>query len=313
MKNKVLGIDIGGTNTKFGIVDAQGEIQFRYSIKTRKYKQIDDLFKKIKEKLEERNVFHGIEAVGIGAPNGNYLSGTIELAPNLQWNGRVEAVKIADQVFNVKSVLTNDANAAAIGEKVFGNAREINDFVLITLGTGLGSGIVVNGEILYGHDGFAGELGHTTVSHTGRECTCGRFGCLETYVSARGMVKTVWELLSKYETNSKLKDFSYNKITPYDIFAAAKDDNDEIALKAFDYTAEILAVKLTDVIASTSPKAIFLFGGIAASGDFLFKPLQKYLEKYLHNIYKGKVKILPSGLEADTAGVLGSAALALGV
>lgn len=313
MGKTILGIDIGGTNTKFGVVDSDGYILFRFSIKTKGHEKIDDLLMSIKTKLEEKNLMKDISAVGIGAPNGNHLSGTIEMAPNLEWAGKIEVVKIAEKIFNKNTVLTNDANAAAIGEKVFGNAKGINDFVLITLGTGLGSGFVVNGEVLYGHDGFAGELGHTTVTHNGRQCTCGRFGCLETYVSARGMVKTVWKMLSKYETDSVLKDYTYNKITPFDIYTAAKDNNDEIALKAFDYTAEILAIKLTDVIASTSPKAIFLFGGIAASGDYLFKPLDKYLDKYLHNIYKGKVSVLPSGLEPDTAGILGAAALVMDI
>lgn len=310
MGKMVLGIDIGGTNTKFGLVKEDGGIIAKSSISTTAFEHLEGLFAAMKNMIEKSTSFGQIEAVGIGAPNGNHYTGHIEHAPNLKWKGKVNIKGIAESVFGIRTTITNDANAAAIGELVFGKGRGYSDFIVITLGTGLGSGFVVNGKILYGHDGFAGELGHSIVYPGGRECTCGRKGCLETYVSARGIVKTVHSLLAAKEDQTALRNIPYNELTPLAIYKAAKE-GDAIALAAFDETAKILAIKLADAVVCTSPKAIFLLGGIASAGDFLFNPLQKHFNHYNYTIFKGKVELLPSGLESNDAGILGAAALVM--
>lgn len=310
MGKMVLGIDIGGTNTKFGIVKEDGSIMAKSSISTTAFEQLEGLFCEMKNMIEKTIPVDQIAAVGIGAPNGNHYTGNIEHAPNLRWKGKVNIKSIAESVFGTTTSITNDANAAAIGELVFGKGRDYQDFIVITLGTGLGSGFVVDGKILYGHDGFAGELGHSIVYPDGRECTCGRKGCLETYVSARGIVKTVYSLLAAKEDKTSLRNIPYNELTPLAIYNTAKE-GDTIALAAFEETAKILAIKLADAVVCTSPKAIFLLGGIASAGKFLFNPLQKHFNHYNYTIFKDKIELLPSGLEANDAGILGAGALVM--
>ena len=307
----VAGIDVGGTNTAFGFVDANGKIIAESSIQTRAEQNAEQLFErlfadinKLFQKFEKEFELVGI---GIGAPNANYYKGTVELPPNLNW-GYVNVLEIMKKYSSMPSVITNDANAAAIGEMIFGAAKGMKDFIVITLGTGLGSGIVVNGELVYGADGFAGEIGHTIVDPNGRECGCGRKGCLETYASASGIRRTVYELICNTNTPTKLRDISFDQLTSKDIsdFAA---NGDKLALDAFDYTAKILGLKLADAVAHLSPEAIILFGGLALSGDLIFEPTKRYMEKYMLNIFKDKVKLIPSALPGGNAAVLGAAAL----
>lgn len=312
MKEVALGIDIGGTNTVFGVIDREGNTMAEGSIFTSDYdvvdtylevlkKKTDEIFFKIKEKIN----FKGI---GIGAPNGNFYNGTIEFAPNLKWKGVVPLAKMIGDKYNIPAFLTNDANAAAIGEMVYGNAKGMKNFIIITLGTGLGSGIVVNGDLVYGHDGFAGEIGHTIVIPNGRPCGCGRSGCLETYASAPGIIKTVKEFLNGSNPDSLLYSINPDVLTAKDITIAA-EKGDKIALKAFEYTGEILGLKLADSVAYTSPEAIFLYGGLSLAGDLILKPTKYYMEKNMLNIYKDKVKLLLSGLNDKNGAVLGAGAL----
>jgi len=313
MKEVTLGIDIGGTFTKFGFIERNGEAIFDSSIKTTGYKDIASyqqaLADEIKKSFEPFKKDYKLVGVGIGAPNGNYYKGTIEFAPNLDWKEVVPFVEMFKKHFDLPMALTNDANAAAIGEMIYGAAVGIRDFVIITLGTGLGSGIVVDGEVVYGHDGFAGEVGHVQVYENGRMCGCGLRGCFETYSSASGLRRTVFELLCNETTPSKLRDVSFNDMTAKMIAEAAKD-GDEIAKQAFEITAKILGMKLADTVAHTSPEAIFLFGGLTNAGDILFKPTRESFENNLLKVYKNKIKILPSGLLETNAAVLGASALA---
>jgi len=244
--------------------------------------------------------------MGIGAPNGNYYTGSIDFAPNLKWEGVIPLVDLFTEYFDFPIKLTNDANAAAMGERIYGAAKYADDFVMVTLGTGLGSGFVVNGNLVYGHDGFAGELGHTIVEKNGRDCGCGRKGCLETYASASGIVRTAKEFLEN-SNNSLLSCLS--EITSKSI-ADAAHKGDKLALDIFDYTAEKLGFSLANIVAISSPKLIVLFGGLAQSGDLIIKPTKKYMEAYLLNIYQNKVDILPSKLKASDAAILGASALA---
>ncbi len=304
MKQKlVAGIDIGGTNTTFGLVDAKGKILLKKSIATEKFplpeelvvavcKQIDKAFATLSKK-------YVLAGVGIGAPNGNYFNGCIVFAPNLKWKGIVPIAKMFEKTLKVKAVLTNDANAAAIGEMMFGGAKGMKDFIFVTLGTGLGSGIVVDGEMVYGHDGFAGELGHVIMFPEGRRCGCGRVGCLETYCSATGIATTY--SLNKKEAKSVKHDskFIYKK--------ALKGDKN--AIEAFNYTGDVLGLALANSVAYTSPQAIFLFGGLALAGNLIFKPTIESFERNLLNIYKNKIKILPSQLKENDAAILGAASL----
>ena len=313
MKQVVLGIDIGGTYTKFGFVEESGVCLKDDFIKSDNYNDFDIfleyLHTEIEESLKSLKEKVQIVGVGIGAANGNYYRGTIEHAPNLKWKGIVPiADKIKDYFSNVPVVVTNDANAAAIGEMMYGGAKGLQHFVVITLGTGLGSGIVVNGEVVYGNDGFAGELGHINVKHRGRQCKCGGKGCLETYVSATGIKRTVFKLMAESIMDSELRQLSFNEMTAK-IIAEAARKGDKLAIKAFELTGRILGVKLADTVANTSPEAIFLFGGLAKSGELLFEPTRKHLEETLFPIYRGKVKLLASSLTEANAAVLGSAAL----
>ena len=259
MREVVLGIDIGGTNTKFGFVDREGELLCDYSISTAVHQTIESYLQSLSNniqkalnELDEEVKFLGI---GIGAPNGNYYRGTIEHAPNLNWKGVVNFLELFKGYYSLPMAITNDANAAAIGEMIFGDAKGMKDFIVITLGTGLGSGFVINGHVVYGHDGFAGELGHVTVKPNGRFCGCGQRGCLETYVSATGIKRTVFKMLADYNGKSKLAGVSFNDLTAEMITDAARD-GDQIALAAFEYTGNILGMELADTIILTSPEAM---------------------------------------------------------
>jgi glucokinase len=307
----VLGVDIGGTNTAMGYVDRKGQLLIETTMATeahnpaegffeRLHKQAEDLFGEIKNKCS-------LLGVGLGAPNANYYKGTIEQPPNLSW-GFVNVVEKLRKWYQVPVVLTNDANAAALGEMLFGSAKGMKDFIVITLGTGLGSGIVSNGKLIYGHDGFAGEIGHTTVDPNGRKCGCGRRGCLETYASATGICRTVREMIPKYDKPSELSQINPDELTSKKIFEAAKR-GDALALEAFDKTGYYLGLKLADSVAHTSPEAIILFGGLAAAGDLIFNPTKKYLEENLLGIFRNKVRLMPSGLTKGNTAILGAAAL----
>jgi glucokinase len=247
-----------------------------------------------------------ILGIGVGAPNGNFYTGTIDFAPNLPWKGQIPLAQLLHDKFGIRVMLTNDANAAAIGEMVYGAAKGMKDFVMVTLGTGVGSGFVANGELIYGHDGFAGELGHTNAVRDGRQCGCGKKGCLETYTSATGIVKTVKEFLARDAKASLLRNIE--NVTSKDIFDAA-EKGDALALEIFDYTGKILGQSLADVVAIMSPKAIVLFGGLAGAGKYIFEPTKKYMEDNLLKIWKGKIRIIPSELKESDAAVLGASSL----
>jgi glucokinase len=311
MKEVVIGIDIGGTNTKFGIVDRSGHCYCEGNIATNSSNGVEEyiavLANTLNSKMAEFKDLN-LNGIGIGAPNGNYYKGTIENAANLKWKGIVPFVELFKKYFKVPVVLTNDANAAAIGEMVYGAAQEMRDFIVITLGTGLGSGIVSNGRLIYGHDGFAGEIGHTIVRHNGRQCGCSRQGCLETYVSATGIKRTVYKLLADSLEDSSLRSVSFNELSA-DMITTAALKGDKIAIQAFEYTGSLLGQKLADSVAHTSPEAIFLFGGLAKAGDLILNPTRQHLEKNLLPIYKNKIKVLLSGLAEINAAVLGAGAL----
>jgi glucokinase len=314
MKDAVVGIDIGGTFTKYGIIDRVGNVLMEGSVPT---DQTDDiniyiagLSGAMDKTISELGDSVSIKGIGIGAPNGNYKSGTIEFAPNLKWaHGKVvHLVALLQEHFKMSVAVTNDANAAAIGEMIYGGAKGMNDFILITLGTGLGSGIVVNGELVYGNDGFAGEIGHVRAKDSGRMCACGRRGCLETYVSAPGIKRTVFELLAEYNGNSELTKYSFDQLTSEMIYHAATR-GDKIALEAFRITGELLGIKLADAVAHTSPEKIFLFGGLAKSGDYILKPTRESFENNLLKIYQGKIPIVLSSLAEGNVAILGASAL----
>ena len=313
-KPYVVGIDVGGTNTVFGLVDARGNIIDNGSVKTKAYLSPDKYVDKVCENLLLLINKHGgiekIKGVGVGAPNGNYYTGTIEFAPNLPWKGVIPLAAMFEERLNIPTALTNDANAAAVGEMTYGAARGMRDFIMITLGTGVGSGLVINGQIVYGHDGFAGELGHVCVQrHKGRPCGCGRNGCLEAYCSATGLARTTREVLAENSEPSILRDMPIESISSKDVYDAAVK-GDVLALEIFTYTGKILGEALSDFIAFSSPEAIVLFGGLAKSGDYIMDPLKEALESNVLNIYKGKTKILVSELKDSDAAVLGASALA---
>ncbi len=312
MKQVVIGVDIGGTSSKYGLVDIEGNVLAEGSICTDIYDTAEDFQKGLYEAIEKtiapiKNTIE-IKGVGFGAPNANFYKGTIENAANLKWKGVVYFADLFKKYFNVPVVLTNDANAAAIGEGLYGGAKGMNDYIIITLGTGLGSGIVANGKLIYGFDGFAGELGHTIVVPDGRQCGCGRKGCLENYASATGIKRTAFELMCNMMVESELRKYNYRDLTSEKIYEAAKN-NDPIALKAFEYTGTVLGTQLSNAAAYTTPEAIFLFGGLAKAGELLFKPTRESFEEHLLPIYKNKIKILPSGLQDKNIAVLGAAAL----
>jgi len=309
--NITLGIDIGGTNTAFGYVDKKGNLITSSTIPTNPADPANKFFKRLISESElllskiENN--YNLIGVGIGAPNANYFKGTVERPPNLKW-GTTNVLEIIKKHFSLPVVITNDANAVAIGEFLYGAAKGMKNFVIVTLGTGVGSGIFVNGELYYGKDGFAGELGHTIYDPDGRVCGCGRKGCLETYVSAAGIKKTAYELLSNSTEKSELTEYKYEDLTPKIICEAAYR-KDKVALKTFDFTSKILGIKLADLVAITNPEAIILFGGLTSAGDILFKATEKYMNMYLLNILKNKVKLLPSGLTGGASAIVGAGAL----
>ena len=312
-KPYVVGIDIGGTNTVFGVVDARGTILYSGSIKTGKYADVNDyvaeLAKGLKSVIDQAGGPDKIKGVGVGAPNGNFFNGCIEFAPNLPWKGILPLAAMFEERLGIPTALTNDANAAAIGEMTYGAARGMKDFIMITLGTGVGSGIVINGQMVYGHDGFAGELGHVIARRDGRLCGCGRKGCLETYCSATGVARTAREFLAARTDASLLRNIPAENITSKDVYDAAVQ-GDKLAQEIFEFTGTILGEALADFIAFSSPEAIVLFGGLAKSGDYIMKPIHKAMEDNLLNIYKGKTKLLVSELKDSDAAVLGASALA---
>lgn len=314
-KPYVLGIDIGGTNTVFGIVDARGQVVASDSIKTRKHNKFEDyiaeLHDGIARLLRANEAEDKIQGIGIGAPNANYYTGTIDNNVNLPWSApNLPLAEAVSRSFGgIPVAVTNDANAAAIGEMTYGAARGMRDFIMITLGTGVGSGIVINGQMVYGHDGFAGELGHVIVKrNNGRACGCGRTGCLEAYASATGVARTAREFLEVRSDPSTLRDLDIETITSKDVYDAAVA-GDKLAKEIFEYTGKILGEAFADFIAFSSPQAIVLFGGLAKSGDLLLKPIRESMEASVMPIFKGKTKIILSELKESDAAVLGASAL----
>lgn len=307
----VLGVDIGGTNTKYGYVDGAGNCLAAGTMDTNAHEPASLFF----ERLQERSslLFDRLKetcdciGIGIGAPNANYYKGTIEQPPNLSWDF-VDVRAELGKYYDIPVAVTNDANAAALGEMLFGAARGMKDFIVITLGTGLGSGIVSGGELVYGADGFAGEIGHTTVDPMGRQCGCGKRGCLEAYCSATGLCRTVQELLCNTLEPSELRRVSYADLTARMVSEAARR-GDRIALAAFESCGRILGLKLADSVAHLSPEAIILFGGMAAAGDLIFEPTHRSLEEHLFPVFRNKVKLLPSGMTQGNTAVLGAGAL----
>ncbi len=317
MKPYVIGLDLGGTNSVFGIVDARGEIKATTAIKTGGFTTAEDYVNAAVEALqpiiEQVGGLDTIKAMGIGAPNANYYNGTIEFAPNLPWahNGVVPLAKMfSERLGDIPVAMTNDANAAALGEMVYGVARGMKNFIVITLGTGVGSGIVVNGQLLYGSDGFAGELGHVTMvrGEEGRTCGCGRKGCLEAYCSATGVARTARELLAKTTRPSLLRELNANDITSLDVSIAA-GKGDELANEIYQFTGKMLGEACADFAAFSSPEAFIFFGGMVKAGDLIMKPIQEAYEAHVMPIFRGKAKFLISGLDGASAAVLGASAV----
>lgn len=306
--NAVISIDIGGTNTKIGLVDYNGNIVTRTVISTTDYPDVNFFVDAVIDKINQLDKVnnYNLAGIGIGAPNGNFYSGSIEFAPNLLWKGQIPLAKMFTEKTGLPAILTNDANAAAIGEMKFGAANKLDNFLFITLGTGVGSGIVANGKLVYGHDGFAGEIGHVIVFPDGRECGCGRKGCLEMYASIRGICITMKELMVK---NNQLKLLPTN-FTSKDIFLLAQKGN-EIAKDAFRITGEILGLALANSVAYTSPSHIFIFGGLAHAWGFLYPSTLKSFNKNLLEIYKNKIEIKRSALKDSDAAILGGAAIVI--
>jgi len=308
-----VGIDIGGTGTKFGIVDRNGNVLFSGGISTKKHKQIasfiDELHEHLVELIEKVGGPGRIRGIGVGAPNGNYYTGTIEYAPNLPWKGIVPLAKMIQDKFQLPTVLTNDANAAAIGEMMYGAAKGMKDFIMITLGTGVGSGIVSNGQLILGHDGFAGELGHTIIIPDGRlhEGT-GKHGSLESYASATGVMLTAKELLNKTKKKSLLRNVPKDEIDSKKVYEAAIA-GDKLAKEIFDYTGKILGMALANFVMFSSPEAVVLFGGLTKAGDLILNPTREHMEANLIQVFQNKVKILISHLKESDAAILGASAL----
>ena len=310
----VVGIDIGGTNTVFGFVDRDGHIFAEGSIGTIHYEEpevfVAALYEKIMVARKKTGRDVEILGYGIGAPMGNINKGTIEYPADLPWKGIIPIAEIFKRHTTLPVIVTNDANAAAVGEMIYGGARGMKNFVVITLGTGLGSGFVVDGKLVYGHDGFAGEIGHTSIRPglSNRDCGCGRKGCLETYVSATGIKRTVLKILADRLEPSELRKYSFDELDSKLIYEAARR-GDTIALRAFEHTGAMLGYKLADVVAHTNPEAIFLFGGLALAKELIFEPAKKHMEENLLYIYRDKVKLLPSELSTQNAAVLGASSL----
>ncbi|MCM1290989.1 MAG: ROK family protein [Prevotella sp.] len=313
-KPYVLGIDIGGTNTVFGIVDARGQVVATGSIKTLKHTNFDEYVKELHDEvtrlLKANDAEDKIQGIGIGAPNANYYTGEILDPPNLPWGSRIPLAQKVSEAFNgIPVAITNDANAAALGEMTYGAARGMKDFIMITLGTGVGSGIVVNGQLVYGHDGFAGELGHIIMKrNNGRVCGCGRTGCLEAYCSATGVARSAREFLEARSDDSLLRNLDIDEITSKDVYDAAIQ-GDKLAIDIFNYTGEIMGEAFADMIAFSSPQAIILFGGLTKSGELLMKPIRDSLDAHVFPIFKGKTKVILSELKEGDAAVLGASAL----
>lgn len=309
-----IGIDIGGTGTKFGIVDRNGNVLFSGEISTKKHHEvetfIDELYEHLKELIDKAGGIGRIKGIGVGAPNGNFYTGTVEYAPNLPWKGIIPLAKLIRDKFNLPVVLTNDANAAAEGEMIYGAAQGMKDFIMVTLGTGVGSGFVANGQLIYGHDGFAGELGHTIVMPDGRihEGT-GKKGSLESYASATGVRLTALELLQKTETPSLLRKIPPENIDAKQVYEAAIA-GDALAKEIFQFTGKILGLALANAVMITSPEAIILFGGLTKAGDLILKPTREHMEANLIKVFQNKVKILVSHLKESDAAILGASALA---
>lgn len=307
-KPYVIGLDLGGTNSVFGIVDARGNIVATTAIKTQAYPDFDDYVKASTEALmpiiDTVGGIEKIKALGIGAPNGNYYNGTIEYAANLKWQGVVPIAKKFEEALGVPVIVTNDANAAAVGEFTYGVARGMKNFVMITLGTGVGSGIYINGQLVLGCDGLAGELGHLTVIPNGRTCGCGRRGCLETYCSATGVARTAREYLDTRETPSILRDIPAEDITSFEVYKAAVA-GDELAKEIFEVTGSMLGEACANFALFCSPEAFIFMGGLTKAGDLLMKPLQKAYDEHVLSVYKGKAKLLFSGLKDSETAVLG--------
>ena len=315
LKPYVIGLDLGGTNSVFGIVDSRGDIKATTAIKTQGYGDnveayVDASIEALKIIIDQVGGIDKIKAMGIGAPNGNYYNGTIEFAPNLEWgrNGVVPLAKLFSDKLGIPVALTNDANAAAIGEMTYGVARGMKNFIVITLGTGVGSGIVINGQLVYGCDGFAGELGHVIVKENGRQCGCGRKGCLETYCSATGVARSARGFLANSDEPSLLRELDPEKITSYDV-AVAAGKGDKIANEIFEFTGKILGEACADFAAFSSPEAFIFFGGLTKAGDLIMNPIKKAYDETVLNIFKGKAKFLVSGLEGSSAAVLGASAV----
>jgi glucokinase len=317
IKPYVIGLDLGGTNSVFGIVDARGEIKATTAIKTGGFSTAEDYVNASVEALqpiiEQVGGIEKIKAMGIGAPNANYYTGTIEFAPNLPWahDGKIPLAKMfSDRLQGIPVAMTNDANAAAIGEMVYGVARGMKNFIVITLGTGVGSGIVVNGQLLYGSDGFAGELGHVTMvrGEEGRKCGCERTGCLEAYCSATGVARTARELLMKTERPSLLRELNPEEITSLDVSIAA-GKGDELAKEIYEFTGKMLGEACADFAAFSSPEAFIFFGGMVKAGELIMKPIREAYDAHVLKIFRGKAKFLVSGLDGASAAVLGASAV----
>ena len=314
-KDLVIGIDIGGQTTKCGIVDARGDVLAQTVIRSDTHTDVNqyiaDLAGALNRIIADSKAEDRIRGIGVGAPNGNYYTGTIENAVNLVWGGTntiPSAKLLSEQMNGIPVSLTNDANAAAVGEMTYGAARGMKNFIMITLGTGVGSGIVINGEVVYGHDGFAGELGHTVaVRNNGRSCNCGKSGCLEAYASATGVARTAREWLEMTDEPSRLR--SLDSITSKDVYEAAKD-GDKLAIKIFEFTGRILGEKFADFIEFSAPEAIVLFGGLARAKEFLTEPIQKAMDANVLPLWRGKVKLVYSQLKESDAAILGASALA---
>lgn len=312
-KELAIGIDIGGTNTKWGLVNHRGEIVEKGEIKTDAYLTIETFIDGLYHTLAPilQNVGDGklIRGIGVGAPNGNYYTGTIDYAPNLHWKGVIPIAKLISQKFHLPCSLTNDANAAAVGEMMYGAARGMKDFIMITLGTGVGSGIVANGHIIYGHDGFAGELGHTVIRPGGRKhWSTDIDGSLEAYCSATGIAITAKEMLAQTENESLLRKFKWEEIDSKIVHECAVQE-DEIAAEVYRYTGQILGEALANFIMFSSPQAIILFGGVIKAGDLLMKPTREHMEKNLLPIFQNKVRLIFSELKEADAAILGASAL----
>lgn len=301
----VLGIDIGGTNVAIGIVCKSGDVLYETNFKTKDFNDPSQLINKIYESITATNYLSQLLGIGIGAPNGNCITGNIEFAPNLPWKGIIPIAQMFSEKFNIKTIVANDANAAAVGEKLFGIANSFSDFITITLGTGLGSGIFINNKLVEGKHGFAGELGHVQVVENGRECNCGRFGCLETYASSTGVCRSFLEFSKEKNYYSTL--YTMSNPSAYTIFEAAKS-GDELAIKVVDFTADILGKALASFCNFSDPEAFVLFGGIAQSGDFFLHKVKDAFKNNVYKLYQGKVQILNSNLHHKNAAILGVAA-----